>query len=79
MNATDSTDRAHTRKRAPRLATRDHFSSTRADPRNKNIDPDADRHRADNNLAVLASHCTKFQHALAFEMRRPFVAWLASC
>jgi hypothetical protein len=65
--------------RAPRLATRDHFSSTRADAHNKDIDPDADRHRADNNRAVLVSHCTKFQHALAFEMLDAVVAGVASC
>jgi hypothetical protein len=65
--------------RAPRLATRDHCSSTRADARNKDIDPDADLRRAANNLTVLVLDCTKFQHALAFKMLRAVVAGVASC
>jgi len=65
--------------RDPRLSNRDLLSSTRVDARNNNIHPDANDHDAGDNRMFLVLDCTKFQHALAFEMRAAVAAVVASC
>jgi hypothetical protein len=75
----NSVYREHAFTRAPRLTTQHHPSATRPYSRNHDTLPAPDRQPARDNLTFLVTHCTEFQHALAFEMRAAVVAGVASC
>jgi len=79
VNPFDSKARVFPFTNAWRPALRNRCSSTQAAACNKYNYPDANNHDPDDNRTFSVLDCTKFQHALAFRMRRAAVAGVASC